>query len=177
MGGRAEFGKIHGRITHGESDGQDPVSIGGHANDVPPTLVDEDDCVRGWWSRRGELHVIVVPAFAPNATLHAMKSVELLSTADTTILQAPGSSKSYRLSGVFASNRDPSLSHTFNLRDGTATIAVGRTRLDGGGWVWNWEPHGLWLTTNTAFKGNIDVTVSAGLVINVLFDVVDTPTA
>ena len=177
MGGRADFGKIHGRVTHGESDGQDPVSVGGHANDVPPTLVDEDDCVRGWWSRRGELHVIMFPAFAPNATLHGMKSVELLSTADTEILGAPASGKSYRISSIFASNRDPSLSHTFNLRDGTATIAVGRARLDGGGWVWSFEPRGHYLTTATALKGNIDVTVSAGLVVNVLFDVMDTPTA
>ena len=61
-----------------------------------------------------------------------------------------------------------------NLRDGPATLAVSRLRYDGGGYVWSWEPRGHFLTTNTAFKGNVDATISSVLV-NVLFDVVDTP--
>ena len=176
MGGRADFGKVHGRIPHGEADAQDPVNIGGQAQSIMPTAVDAGDVVRSWWSKVGELHVIIGPgSFAPNATLHGMTSVELVSPVDTTILGAPGTAKSYRLSSIYCSNVNPSYSLSMNLRDGSATMSANRLRFDGGGYVWSWEPRGHYLTTNTALKGNIDITASS-VIVNVLFDVVDTPT-
>lgn len=179
MGGRADFGRVQGRIAHDETDGQDPVSIGGQAQSASPTAVSSGDVVRGWWSPIGELHVItnsVGGPFAPNATQHGMQSVALVSPADTTILGAPGTGKSYRLSSVYASNVNPTYSLSMNLRDGTATMSANRLRFDGGGYVWSWEPRGHYLTTNTALKGNIDITMSS-VIVNVLFDVVDTPTS
>lgn len=172
--GRADFGRVQGVLPHGEADGSDPVKIGGRAHTSLPTAEAHGDIVNTLHDKFGRLIIAsAIEAVTADST-KGPKSVVVSSPVDTVVIASPAVGSSIRVSSIFASNINPTFSFGLSIKESGTARCVARLHLDGGGYVWSFEPGGWVLGNGIALIAALDATLSSAQV-NVQYQVIATP--
>jgi len=174
---RSDFGRVQGVLPHDEVDATDPVGIGGRAKTSLPTAVADGDVVKTLHDVYGR--IVVIPFGPPVVTADGTKgpeSVAVLSPVDTVLIASPGTTNSIRVSSIYASNLDPTYSINLSVKEGSTTRVLSKLHLDGGGYVFSFEPDGWVLGANLALLGALNATyLTTGVQANVMYRVIPTP--
>lgn len=173
-GGRADFGRVQGVLPAYTADGEDPIKIGGHAWAGLPTPATDAQIVNTWHDLYGRIIVAFENALVTTTTKGPI-TASVTGIADTAILASPALASSYRISSIYASNLDPTYSINLSLKQGATTRITAKLHLDGGGWVWSFEPGGWILDSAQALLGVLNTTSTAGVQVNVMYRLGPTP--
>lgn len=174
--GRADFGKVDGKLPAYTADAVDPIKIGGLAWAGIPTPSTDLYLVNTWHDLYGRIVVTFLPAVVTSTANSGPSTATITNSTAQTVLASPALGTSYRISSIYASNLDPTVNINLTLQQGGLTKVLSQVHTQGGGYVWSFEPGGWHLGSAQALTALLNATSLSGVAVNVMWRAVPTPT-
>lgn len=172
---RADFGRVQGVLPAYEADAVDPIKIGGRAWAGIPTPSTNLYLVNTWHDLLGRI-IVAFDAAAVTSTTNGPSTASITGITDTVVIASPALGQSIRVSGIYASNLDPTYNINITFKQGGLTKIIAQVHTQGGGFVWKMEPSGWYLGSAQALTAVLNTTSSAGVQVNVEWKAYPTPT-